>query len=173
MINVLATISIFPVLFIVVIIICFIGEYVFIYKRDGKLPKKLTKEEKEIRHKQNSEKLERLIQKSYELKTIPELIYHIEATLDACSFFKNYDQQLKDKRNDLSFEISLCFLESEKLTKKRIKDLFDYGIATSTGIKLSDEELNALTDYYWDNYYDDNKQKEYFRIIQERLKNAP
>ena len=84
----------------------------------------------------------------------------------------NIERFMKDSsdlaREELYLNTSLCITGSEKQTVENLKNEFSVGMGEAAGIMVSDEILENLAKYYFDNFYSDESQKKYYEIRKSR-----
>lgn len=97
--------------------------------------------------------------------TISTIVENVKTTITECGLYEKYGDKLKIDADELSLEIALG-LDYKSYTKNDIKNSFDEGIGPITGVIVDQEMLNKMAEYYYTNFYDAEKQKEYYEIGQ-------
>ena len=95
--------------------------------------------------------------------TVKDVVSNVRSTLSHCKFFGDYGENIKMGINELSMEIALG-LDDKSYTKTDIKNAFDEGIGPITGVIVDRDMLNEIAEYYYTNFYDAEKQKEFYEI---------
>ena len=90
--------------------------------------------------------------------TINEIVTNVNTTIKECGLYEKYGDKLKMDADELSLEIALG-LDGKAYSKTDIKNSFDEGIACTNGVIVDQEMLNAFAEYYYTNFYDEEKQK--------------
>lgn len=94
--------------------------------------------------------------------TIDEIVENVKTTIKECGLYEKYGEKLNMGEDELSLEISLG-LDEESYTKIDIKNAFDSGIACTTGVVVDQTMLSEFAEYYYANFYSEEKQREYHR----------
>ena len=97
--------------------------------------------------------------------TINEIVTNVKTTITECGLYEKYGEKLKIDADELSLEIALG-LDGKSYTTTTIKNNFDEGIGPTTGVIVDEEMLTKMAEYYYTNFYDAEKQKEYYEIGQ-------
>ena len=95
--------------------------------------------------------------------TINEIVTNVKTTITECGLYEKYGETLKIDADELSLEIAIG-LDDKSYTKTDIKNAFDEGIGPITGVIVDRDMLNEIAEYYYTNFYDAEKQKEFYEI---------
>ena len=95
--------------------------------------------------------------------TINEIVTNVKTTITECGLYEKYGEKLKIDADELSLEIAIG-LDDKSYTKTDIKNAFDEGIGPITGVIVDRDMLNEIAEYYYTNFYDAEKQKEFYEI---------
>ena len=102
------------------------------------------------------------------MTAVNEVTQQVKNTYDYVNinqFLSNTSDEYLEK---LYLFTSLTLTENSTLTISEIKDMFSSSLGQSCGIIVDDVVLEQIANYYFENYYSEELQKEYYKIRQSR-----
>ena len=147
--------------------------FIFDLFRGVKRLKRGTSATKEYHQKEDVYKEERHQSRLKWMKSVvvEEIAQNVRTTINEFGLYEKYGDKLNMDIEELCLEISL-YLDEETYTKIEIRNAFDSGIACSTGVDVGKNMLDSFAEYYYSNFYSDEKQMQYHKEGQERRAEA-
>lgn len=98
---------------------------------------------------------------------VPEIVENVKELLDMHCFFDNHKDEIREDKEQVYLEIAIHLTEPE-YTIETLMNTFDEALACTFGIALSRDELQKMSEYYYDNYYNAEMQLAYHSIANEK-----
>ena len=147
--------------------------FIFDLFRGVKRLKREVKTTKEYHEKEDIDKEKRHQARLKWMKSVvvEEIAQNVRTTINKFGLYEKYGDKLNMDIEELCLEISL-YLDEDTYTKVEIRNAFDSGIACSTGVDVGQNMLDSFAEYYYSNFYSDEKQMQYHKEGQERRAEA-